>query len=53
MFVTFLIIQKSEEKVAPNYSLTLICFQKVALVYSRVVAGAAGAASKFLHGAGA
>jgi hypothetical protein len=53
IFVTILIIQKSEEKVAPTLSLTLVCFQKIGLVYSRVGARAAGAALKFVLGAGA
>jgi hypothetical protein len=50
MYLNPLIIQKSEETVAPTLRLTLVCFQKVGLVYSRV---GARAASKFLLGAGA
>jgi hypothetical protein len=48
--ITIFIIQKSQEKVAPNLRITFVCFQKVGLVYSRV---GAGAASKNLPGAGA
>jgi hypothetical protein len=49
IFGTILIMPKSEEKVASTLRLTLLYFQKVGLVYSRVGAGAgAGAASKFL-----
>jgi hypothetical protein len=51
IFVTILIIPKSKEKIAPTLGLTLVCFQKDGLVYCRVGAGAAGAASKFLAGA--
>jgi hypothetical protein len=56
IFVTILIMQKLEEKVAPTIRPTLLCFQKVGLVSSRVEVGAgagAGATSKFLLGAGA
>jgi hypothetical protein len=50
IFVTILIMQKSEKTIAPTLRLTLVCFQKVALVYRR---SGAGAASKFLLIAGA
>jgi hypothetical protein len=53
-FVTILFIPKSEGKVSSTIRLTLLCFLKVGLVYSRVGAGAgAGAALKFLLRAGA
>jgi hypothetical protein len=50
------IIQNSEEKIAATLRLSLVSFQKVGLVYSRIgaragAAGAAGAESKFLLGA--
>jgi hypothetical protein len=41
----------SEEKVAPILRLTLVCFQKVGLLYRRVGAGAAGAAGASAAGA--
>jgi hypothetical protein len=49
-FETILIIQKLEKKAASTIWLTLVCFQKVILVYRRVDARA-GAASQFLLGA--
>jgi hypothetical protein len=36
IFVTILIIPKSEGKVAQTLRLTFVCFQKVGFVYSRV-----------------
>jgi hypothetical protein len=48
IFVTILLIQKSEETEVSTLRLTLVCFQKIGILYNRVEAGAA---SKFLLGA--
>jgi hypothetical protein len=49
----FLIKKNQRKKVALTLRLTLVCLQKVSFVYDRLGAGAAGAASKLLFGAGA
>jgi hypothetical protein len=48
---TLSIIQNRMYKIFSTFVLTLVHFQNFALLYSRVGAGAAGAASKFLPGA--